>query len=120
MYVKSVNFYGENEASVVISDGEYEILCYAYPFENKKENSFTLSAFMSNNVMRALENNYVIERKDDGYYAYKLQGKLVDIKKRLMVVGKIVIELEDNIPKDIKENEFVELNVMRIDLVEKN
>lgn len=34
-----------------------------------------------------------------------------------MIIGKIVIELEDNIPKDIK-NEFVELNVMRIDLVE--
>ena len=56
--------------------------------------------------------------RKDGYYAYKLQGKLVDIKKRLMIIGKIVIELEDNIPKDIKENEFVELNVMRIDLVE--
>ena len=55
--------------------------------------------------------------RKDGYYAYKLQGKLVDIKKRLMIIGKIVIELEDNIPKDIK-NEFVELNVMRIDLVE--
>lgn len=39
MFVKSVNFYGENESSVVISDGEYEILCYAYPFKNRKENS---------------------------------------------------------------------------------
>ena len=32
MLIKAVQFDGENEAEVLVSDGNYEILCYAYPY----------------------------------------------------------------------------------------
>ena len=111
MYIKSVDFDGEQEADILVSDGKYEILCYALPYSaGDKEKDFTLSAFMSENVMRALKNEYSAE-KTDGYYGYKLTGRLFDLKNRLVAVGGIVIELENNIPKDIAENEFVEFEV---------
>lgn len=115
MYIKSVDFDGEQEADILVSDGKYEILCYALPYSaGDKEKDFTLSVFMSENVMRALKNEYSAE-KTDGYYGYKLTGRLFDLKNRLVAVGGIVIELENNIPKDIAENEFVEFEVGRID-----
>ena len=39
MYIKSYSFDGENEASVVVTDGKFELICYAYPF-NKKIKKF--------------------------------------------------------------------------------
>ena len=35
MYIKSYSFDGENEASVVVTDGKFELICYAYPFNKK-------------------------------------------------------------------------------------
>ena len=70
--------------------------------------------------MRALQNEYLVEKTGDGFYAYKLIGKLFDLKKRLVSVGEIIISLENNIPKDIDVNEFIEFEVMRIDLGEIN
>lgn len=117
MLIKAVQFDGENEAEVLVSDGNYEILCYAYPYYNKN-GEFTLSTFMSGNVMRALQNEYSVKKTEDGYFSYKLTGRLFDLKNRLAAVGEIVIELENNIPKDIEENEFIGFDVMRIDLEE--
>lgn len=34
MYIKSYSFDGENEASVVVTDGKFELICYAYPFKS--------------------------------------------------------------------------------------
>ncbi len=121
MYIQSVCFDGENEADVVVSDGKYQILCYACPYcDDGRKGRFMLSAFMSGNVMRALKNKYSVEKTDSGYYAYKLTGRLFDLEKRLVKVGNIIIELENNIPGDMKENDFVEFEAMRIDLSEEN
>ena len=38
MYIKSYSFDGENEASVVVTDGKFELICYAYPFNKKIKN----------------------------------------------------------------------------------
>ena len=119
MLIKTIREYDEEakEADVVVSDGQHEILCYAQPFENNNT-SFVLLAFDDDNIMRALKNTYVVEKSKEDHYGYKLQGKLVDLKKRLVAIGDIVIELGNGIPKDIKENEFIEFTVVRVDLIE--
>ena len=50
MYIKSYSFDGENEASVVVTDGKFELICYAYPF-NKKIKKFWLSTCLAKNIM---------------------------------------------------------------------
>ena len=51
MYIKSYSFDGENEASVVVTDGKFELICYAYPF-NKKIKKFWLSTCLAKNIMK--------------------------------------------------------------------
>ena len=106
------------EADVLLLDGQFELLCYAHPYtpDDSKALNKSLSAFMTENIMRALENEYRIEKLQSGYYSYHLQGKIIDLQRRLVMVGSIVIELDNVIPKDIREGEFIEFTVMRIDL----
>ena len=106
------------EADVLISDGQFEILCYAQPYlpETFKAPDHALSAFMTENVLRVSENEYRIKRLQNGYYSYRLQGKLIDLQKRLVMIGAIVIKIENVIPKDIREGDFIEFTVMRLDL----
>ena len=120
MEIKEILDYDINakEADILISDGQNEILCYAYPFENKNHNNFMLETFMAKDVMRIEEKRSSIIKSSSEYYAYKLCGKVIDLEKRLISIGEIVIQLEDIIPKDIIKNDFIEFSVMRIDYIE--
>lgn len=120
MYITKIKDYDieAKEADIIVSDGKYEILCYAQPFENKTNSSFILSAFRDDNIMRGLEEICFVEKIHDGYYDYRLQGKLIDLEKRLVSIGDIVIELGNGIPKDINQNDYIEFTVMRVDFVE--
>lgn len=120
MYIKEILHYDEEsrEADVFISDGQFELLCYVHPYipDGFDKLKSPLSAYMTENVMRALENAYKTEKLQSGYYSYRLHGKIIDLQKRLVAVGHIIIELENVIPKDIGEGEFIEFTVMRIHL----
>ena len=105
------------EANVLVTDGKYEILCYASSFKNSNKN-FELSAFMVESVIKADKESYFVEKISDSFFAYKLQGRLIDIEKRIFAVGKIRIELENVIPKDLKNGDFVQVIVGRIDFDE--
>lgn len=120
MKIKEILNYDKEakEADMLISDGEFEILCYAFPFENKNPNNFTLEAFMTKDIIRVEDKSCSVIKSPDGYYAYYLRGKIINIKQRLVAIGNIIINLDDDIPKDIKNNEFIEFFVLRIDYAE--
>ena len=92
-------------------------MTYAQPFNNDKD-IFELYAVKSKNIMRALEPGSAVNKTDDGYYAYKLQGKIIDLENRIVTVGDIKIMLENSIPNDIKVNEYIEFDVLRIDFID--
>lgn len=119
MFIKEIIDYDRNtgEADVLITDAQYEILCYAYPFENKNK-QFTLNTFMAKAVKHIDAREYKVKKSTDGYYSYFIQGEVVDIKSRLVKVGDIFIALEDVIPKDIKTQDFIEFSTLRIDYIE--
>ena len=119
MYIKNIKEYDieANEAEIIVSDGYYEILCYAQPFE-KKDGQFTLLGFMAKDIRKSLNNNYLIEKDLTNYFAYKLQGKLINVKNGLVAIGEIIIRIEERIPNDIRENDFIEFTVLRIDYLE--
>lgn len=119
MFIKKIIDYDKNigEADILITDGQYKILCYAYPFENKGK-QFALVTFMTKDVKRIEAREYKLEKNINGYYSYNIQGEIVDIKKRIVKVGDILIVLEDVIPKDIKTHDFIEFSVERVDYIE--
>ena len=69
---------------------------------------------MCDGIMRSDDENYLIDKKID-YYSYHLQGKVLDVDKRIVSVGNIILKLDKPIPKDIKNYEFIEFDVLRLD-----
>lgn len=116
MYIKSYSYYGESEASIEVTDGKYELICYAYPFDIKIK-TFSLNTFLAKNIMIAREHEFKINKLQD-YYSYKLQGKLLDAERNLFAIGDIIIKLDGYIPKDIINGDYIELECVRIDLVQ--
>ena len=120
MYIKGIVHIDRDalEADVVVSDGVFDLLCYAQPFEAADAESLELSltAFLSQNLMRATEQTDCVLKTQDGYYSYRLQGRIVDRQDQLLAVGNLVIEIDGEIPGDIGEGESVAVDVMRVDL----
>ena len=115
---KKIVYFDKNaqEAYIIVSDDHFDILCYAQPYRDEVE-EFDLLGFMTENIMRADTNEYQVEKIDEGYFAYRLQGQLIHKSKRIVAIGEIEIKLEDRIPKDIQNCEFIAFNVKRVDFV---
>ncbi len=117
MFIKQVKNFDEisSEADIIVSDGIFDLTCYCYPsvlYQKGKEVKIVTS-FMAKNIMRARCNEYLIFKLKD-YYAYHLQGKIIDLIKRIVCIGNLEIIVDESIPNDIKLGEFVEFDVQRL------
>lgn len=117
MFVKEIKDYDKfsNEADIIISDGQYNLLCYCYPTDipQKGERVKAVTSFLATDMMRARDNAFSIKKIDD-YYSYHLQGEVIDMTPKIRI-GNIIICLDNPLPKDIKEGEYIELLVGRLD-----
>ena len=73
-----------------------------------------VETFMCDDIMKVDIEEYMIFKKTD-YYSYHLQGKVLDVDKHIVSVGNIIIKLDKPIPKDIRNYEFIEFDVLRLD-----
>ncbi len=120
MYIKEIKDYYQSgmEADVIVSDGEFEILCYVQPFSGKQNIDFDLCPLDYSEIMTATKNEYSIEKLETGFYDYFLRGKLINLEKGLVQIGGIIIKGIRYLPKDIREGEYIEFSVERMDLIE--
>ena len=123
MFIKEIKKCYEDEpytdAEIIVSDGEFDLLCYAWRCENNVgDTNFTISAFDSDNIMTSDQREYKIQKIKDGSFAYKLQGKLINIEKDdgTVQIGSIIINNVGWIPRDIKVGEYIEFTVRRLDV----
>lgn len=119
MFIKSVYSFDEDsgEADLIVSDGSYDVICFCSIFQNELQimpKIKGIETFMCDGIMRSDDENYLIDKKID-YYSYHLQGKVLDVDKRIVSVGNIILKLDKPIPKDIKNYEFIEFDVLRLD-----
>ena len=119
MFVKRIYSFDEDsgEADLIVSDGAYEMICFCSLFQSELEimpQIKEIETFMCDGIMRIDSENYLIDKKTD-YYSYHLQGKVLDVDKNIVSVGNIIIKLDKPIPKDIKNYEFIEFDVLRLD-----
>lgn len=117
MFVKEIKDIDKNsgEADVLVSDGRYEVMCYCHPLENKKQGAKVseISTLFAEDIMRIDDAEYSV-RKEAGHYSYYLQGKVIGTQKPLISIGKIIIRLDKPMAKDIKQGEFVQFKVERL------
>lgn len=117
MFVKEIKDYDKfsNEADIIISDGQYDLLCYCYPTEipQKGERVKAVTSFLATDMMRVKDKIFSIKKMKE-YYSYHLQGEVIEMTPKIRI-GNIIICLDNTLPKDIKEGEYIEFLVERLD-----
>lgn len=118
--INNVNIISESslEAEIIVTDGINELICFSQPCKLIANQRLTeqLYCFNNKNLIRSNCQEYYIEKLKEPL-AYNLIGKLIDKKNNLVIVGEIVLKLEEaSIPKDILENEYVSFYCQRIDI----
>ena len=119
MYIQDVLRFDKSgkEAELIVSDGAYEVLCYACPIDAVKAGMTIsgLSGFSCTNVVRAIEQHYAVSKLPP-YFAYSITGKLISKQKGIVQVGNLKISLDAYIPNDLSDGEYVSFDVLRLDL----
>lgn len=112
-----VNFNKEDsEAEVRVSDGDYSVECYVYPAEMSvfEKQSNVIDGMCCKNIVKANRKRYEIKKLSQ-YYAYHLTAKVVDKEKRVVCIGKLIINLDADIPKDIVNGDYINFSVLCLD-----
>ena len=106
-----------NEAEVLVSDGKYDILCFAHPFKyHTKTIENILYAFEPKNIQLSVIENFHIHNIQDTF-KHQIIGKLLDKEKGIITVGDFIIEIDNNlIPKDINNEDYISFECERIDI----
>ncbi len=122
MKIVAIEYLGEDEADVIISDGNFSCCAFAHPFNQNLGDiiSTPLLPLDVIGLMRACDKNFCIKQHEQNphSYYYDIVGIILISQKTIMVkVGDIIFDLSDaDIPKDICHGEMVEFTVSRIDL----
>lgn len=120
MFVKEIKDYDSfsAEADIIVSDGEYDLLCYCYPADECIVGAkvLSLNALFTQNVKKCTDINFKTEKLSD-YYSYKLFGNIRSVENAIICVGGLEIELNCKFPGDLKEGDFIECEVSRISCI---
>ena len=130
MHIKEILRYDWNYAEYIVTDGLNNLICMciSVPLPNNLSPqvgmkismlyAFAYSEIKVIKLIRQEDKKFYIE-KDKAYFAYRLYGKIIDIKKALVRVYDFIISLEyqfDNgFPSDYSEGDFISFDVDRLD-----
>ena len=120
MFVKSIFWIEEScrEAEVEVSDGVFGLICFSCPCSYSEGDAVTekLECLDAKKIKVAKEGEYFIE-KGEGYFSYKICGKIEDAKGGIIKLGDIELHIDSSkIPKDIYENQYIVFETSRIDM----
>ena len=113
-----ISFEGK-EAELIMTDGKNECLVFSQPChvtlgENVND---LLHAMDVEDFRRTNETSEKITRDSDvTYFSQFFIAKIIDIKKNIVAVGQIRIELDYAIPDWVKVGELIEFRCDRLDL----
>jgi len=122
MRIIDINWISEEalEASVTISDGYYHCVAFSCPCHHKVDEKLNYPLFLMDSFGFFLEKEESIlsikkhERKSNFYY-HDITGRIY-VERKIIKVGKILIEFDEEIPRDIKSGSIVSFTASRIDL----
>ena len=118
MYIKSIQEQNESDADLLISDGQYDLICYLTATNHQKIiKDATISeihTLLAYDLFRATQKTYSIY-KHKNFYEYTLIGEVIRLNKPTVCIGKLVINLDIPLPKDIIVGDFIEFKTKRLD-----
>lgn len=121
MYISKIVNYnrGDSEAELCISDGNYSVICYAYPIENIALNQEVdgIYGFLCTDITKSFERRFYVDKLSQ-YYAYLLTAEVVSAKNCTVKVGELKIYLDTTFSNDILEGDYISFRVQRLDLIQ--
>lgn len=121
MFVKEIlNVNKEaHEADIIVSDGNFNILCYSCDYEDEKIKDFELTPMDYDEVYLTYEREYKISKFDQSRYNYEIQCEILNVERAIVRVFGILISLARYLPGDIKNGDWITFKCYRlgIDLV---
>ena len=106
------------EAAVVVTDGQFKLLCFCQPFDKRKGERLIepLHAFDARDIVRVTTPMSCI-KKLDHTFDYIINGKLLDRETGYVKLGGIIIEIDKcSIPGDIDSGNYVSFACDRLDI----
>ena len=123
MYICDVKHWSnqDKEADILVTDGDYQLLCYAQPFSGKECQTevAALYAIGCGNIVKS-ENCAVKIAKQTDYYAYELSAEVLSKVERTVKLGQLVLHLDEALPGDIQNGDYVTFRLQRIDAINEN
>lgn len=104
-----------DECDFLINSLDIELICYGMYDEKYNSRPFAIDAFLSSNIVKAKE-DICFSIKKDSYYAYEINAKIVDLATKKVSLGDIYIFLDSEFPGDLKLGDYVNFNVLRLDI----
>lgn len=118
MFISDILYFNkeDSEAEVSVSDGRYTVNCYAYPVKIVSVNQRvkTVYGFGCTNITKSKERKYAVKKLSQ-YFAYLLTAQVVDTERGIVRIGELFIYLDDFIPGDIINGDYVTFSVSRLD-----
>ena len=108
----------DTEAELCISDGDYSVICYAYPVKSIAINQTVsgIYGFMCTEIVKSTDQHYCVKKLSQ-YYAYSLTAKVVSKHDRVIRIGDLIIHLDSEIPHDVAEGDYISFRVQRLDVL---
>lgn len=105
------------EAEVILYDGVFYLECFSSFLEYRLNQEFKdyIHCLDADNIYKVAGQEFKVEKKNQDNY--HLQGKLICRKEKIVKIGDFLIDIsEAQIDGDIKENDYVEFDVARLDI----
>lgn len=120
MYIRDILYFDkrDREAEAIVSDGVHSVICYACPIDTVEKGTRLekLFAFSCTSIERAAARNCPVTKLPQ-HYAYALTARVYSKKEGLADVGELRIELDERIPNDISDGEYISFCAQRLDMI---
>lgn len=118
MYISKILEFNKDdcEADVYVSDGTFSIMCYAYPVDEicLGQEINAVFSYGCKDIVREDENTFRVKKLPQ-YYAYLITAQVLSRKESYVQIGKMSIQLDNTMPADISDGDFVTFSVVRFE-----
>lgn len=107
------------EAMLTIGDENFECIAFSHPCSmqvGRRLREPLLAISIRGVTKEALNTQPVMQRLGESF-AHEFVAEVVNLKERLVLVGSVVIELDDVLPGDISVGDFIRFSCGRLDVI---
>lgn len=116
MKIKGITHNGEYD--VVIANECVQILCNSL-LKPRTNEITTLYCFMAKNILFSNLKSFILVKNQHEFYGYKLNAKIKDINKKVVEFFDLDIILDCSLPGDLENGQYIEFEVLRLDIITK-